>query len=229
MRASELDPPAEERAAARQILLARLTRETAPWAAVDLAGTVARLDPSAEERDTAAWQILFTLLTRGPNPETAGYLADAVAELDPSAEERAAARQTLLTFLSRETNPETAGYLADAVARLRGEPPIRELLCSVVVPCCPHSAAAVQCRAGWAEDALWLDARYAISDLPAVVGAPGLRHHRGVWRAALPGPRQPGNHATPDHYRADRPAYGGDHQDAIHHLASGDHRRAAGR
>ena len=106
-----LEPSAEERARAREILLNLLTYR---WEARALVDALDRLDPSAEDRTRAS----ETLLNRLTHPWEARALVDALDRLDPSAEDRTRARKALLSLLARGTLPGTAEELGDALARL---------------------------------------------------------------------------------------------------------------
>ena len=82
-----------------------------------LAGAVAQLDPTAEDKRQAR-EALLGLLARETDSGVAGWLADGVAQLDPTAEDKRQAREALLGLLARETDSGMAERLAGAVARL---------------------------------------------------------------------------------------------------------------
>ena len=71
--------------------------------AATLAGGVAQLDPTAEDKRQAR-EALLGLLAGETNSDVAERLAGAVAQLDPTAEDKRQAREALLGLLARETD-----------------------------------------------------------------------------------------------------------------------------
>ena len=85
-------------------LLGLLAGRADPWTAGALAGAVAGLDPTAEDRARAR-EALLGLLAGQADPWTARALAGAVAELAVTAEDRARAREALLGLLAGQADP----------------------------------------------------------------------------------------------------------------------------
>jgi hypothetical protein len=108
---------AEDRAQARQVLLALLADATDPSAAEWLAAAVAGVDPTSEDRAQAR-QVLLAMLADTTDPMSAEGLAARVTRLDPTAEDQAQARQVLLAMLADTTSPLAAHGLAAMVTRL---------------------------------------------------------------------------------------------------------------
>ena len=144
---AQLATTAEDKRLARGALLALLARETHGWVAdqtsgradetrvwvshrargqvaASLAGGVAQLDPTAEDKRQARGALLALLAretdrwgvaeTRG---QVAASLAGGVAQLDPTAEDKRQARGALLALLARETDnlDETRGLMAESL------------------------------------------------------------------------------------------------------------------
>jgi hypothetical protein len=108
----------EERAQAREALLALLARETEPYATLGWAAAVAMLDPTAEDRMQARQALLAVLLGGVEGRRFAGEMAEVVAQLALTADDTAQTRQALLAVLSGQTSPWAAVYLMAAVAAL---------------------------------------------------------------------------------------------------------------
>ena len=101
----------------REALL-RLAGETNSGVAARLAGGVAELDPTAEDRRQAR-EALLALLAGETDSGGAAVLVGGVAELDPTAEDRRQARDALLALLAGETNNGVAAArLVGGVAQL---------------------------------------------------------------------------------------------------------------
>ena len=92
---------------AREALLGLLARETGSYRANRLAGAVAQLDPTAEDKRQAR-EALLGLLARETD-SLARWLAGAVAQLDTTAEDKRQAREALLGLLAHETRSDVAG------------------------------------------------------------------------------------------------------------------------
>ena len=101
----------------RGTLLALLARQTDGWLAGQLAGAVARIDPTAEDKRQARGALL-ALLARETDSRGAAQLARGLAWLDPTAEDKRQARGALLALLARETDGVQAEELVGAVAQL---------------------------------------------------------------------------------------------------------------
>jgi hypothetical protein len=106
----------QDRAYAREALLALLDGRKNPETAQALARAVATLDPTQQDLARAR-QALLTLLDQA-GPHIAQELARAVATLDPTQEDLARARHALLTFLEGQDHVKTAQALAKMVATL---------------------------------------------------------------------------------------------------------------
>ena len=88
---------------ARDALLGLLARETDSGVAAELAGGLAPLDPTAEDRRQAR-DALLGLLARETDSEGPHGWRARLAQLDPTAEDRRQARDALLGLLARETD-----------------------------------------------------------------------------------------------------------------------------
>ncbi len=102
---------------ARDALLGILARETDADTAIWLAGGLARLDPTPEDKRQAR-DALLGLLARDPGSWVAEQLAGGLARLDPTAEDKRQARDALLGRLARETSGRVAEQLAGGLTRL---------------------------------------------------------------------------------------------------------------
>ncbi len=102
---------------AREALLRLLARQTDGRVAAGLAGGVARLDPTAEDRRQAR-EALLRLLVRPPVPAVAAELVAGVTQLATTAEDRRQAYETLLEVLAQLTSGWSAAALAGGVALL---------------------------------------------------------------------------------------------------------------
>ncbi|MGD0241878.1 MAG: hypothetical protein ABSB59_16340 [Streptosporangiaceae bacterium] len=120
-----LDPPPEDLARLRQLLLALLARRmrlaAAGMAGLDeisqLAAAVAEYGGS--EADLAqARAVLLVLLERETSAYAAARLTATLAGLNPPAPDLARVRRALLALLARRSSPAEVGELANALARL---------------------------------------------------------------------------------------------------------------
>jgi hypothetical protein len=116
---AELDPPAEEQAQAREVLLRMLARERDSFWIRRLVKVFPRLGAPAEEQ-ARAWKALLDLLTRETDYRRAQNLVTVLCTLGPPAEEQARARETLLGLLTtRESIPRRVEELVKVFAGLR--------------------------------------------------------------------------------------------------------------
>jgi hypothetical protein len=119
-----LDPSANDRERARQVLLSRLAtpaskigRHDAEVLADTLGGLAVTIDEQAATR-----QALLDLLVLEANPEIGAALTRALARLNLSVGERARAREELLRLLADQAEPHMAHALAEALGRLAVTP-----------------------------------------------------------------------------------------------------------
>ena len=96
---------------AREALLGLLANETEGPTAAALAGRVAQLDPTAEDKRQAREALLRLLAGQTEGP-TAAALAGRVAQLDPTAEDKRQAREALLRLLAGQTDSSVAAVMA---------------------------------------------------------------------------------------------------------------------
>ena len=102
-----------------ELLLDLLTGEADPWRVGQLAGAIAQLAATAQDR-ARAWEALLSLFTGMTDCWTTPELSGAVARLAVTVEDGAQAREAVLGLLAR-VGPDVARVLAAAVARL--DPP----------------------------------------------------------------------------------------------------------
>ena len=105
----------EDRAAARQAILARLARETDIHMAWVEAEAVAGLSPVPEDRASAT-QALLALIVYKSNAMEAAWLVRVFTRLDPSPEQQMLAAQALLALLAREISSDF--IVADTIVEL---------------------------------------------------------------------------------------------------------------
>ena len=98
-------------------LLEWLARDTDSGTAIRLADSLARLDPTADDKYRAR-DALLKRLAREPDSLTAARLAALLAKLDPTADDKCMARGALLKRLARETDSPVAAWLAALLAQL---------------------------------------------------------------------------------------------------------------
>ena len=101
---------------AREALLGLLARETSGQGAERLAGGLAQLDPTAEDKRQAR-DVLLGLLAADTNGQGAARLAARLAQLDPTAEDKRQARDVLLGLLAAETSGPGAELLPGGLAQ----------------------------------------------------------------------------------------------------------------
>jgi hypothetical protein len=92
--------------------------------AAALAGAVAQLDPTAEDRSQAR-EALLARLAGETDSWVAAVLAGVMAQLDPTAEDSSQAREALLARLAGETDSWEAERLAGVMAQL--DPTVHDL------------------------------------------------------------------------------------------------------
>jgi len=103
--------------AAKQALLAQLTRENNPWKARDLAEALARLNPGSGERAQVG-QALLTLLARQDDPWKVQSLAKALVRLNLGPEDSEQVAEALRALITRETDAQIFIMLAETLAAL---------------------------------------------------------------------------------------------------------------
>lgn len=108
----------DERARARDALLALLTVGGHPRVAAAVADVACTLNPPAAERGQAR-EALLSLLATEDDESRARQLAPAIAKLAPTTTERDQARAGLLALLAREGRDGHAWALARTIAELR--------------------------------------------------------------------------------------------------------------
>ncbi|MGH3847323.1 MAG: hypothetical protein ACRDS0_38775, partial [Pseudonocardiaceae bacterium] len=102
----------------RQALLRQLTGDPDGGEAARLAGTLAQLDPTADEKRQAR-AALLQQLTCATHSHIAAELTGELARLDPTAEDKRHARDAVLWLLALRTSGRRAGaLLAGTLARL---------------------------------------------------------------------------------------------------------------
>ena len=102
---------------ARDVLLGLLARETHGWGAARLAGGLAQLATTAEDKRQAR-DVLLGLLARETDGGVAARLAGGLAQLATTAEDKRQARDVLLGLLARATSHWGAAALRDGLAEL---------------------------------------------------------------------------------------------------------------
>ena len=127
---ARLDPAAEDKRQAREVLVGLLAGETDADGPVEqrLAGALARLATTAEDKRQAR-EVLLGLLARETDADLATGLGDALARLDPAAEDKRQAREVLLGLLARQAGGlaifDLAAGLGDVLAQL--DPTVHDL------------------------------------------------------------------------------------------------------
>jgi hypothetical protein len=134
---AQLDPTAEDKRQAREVLLGLLAGDTNSYMAEWLAGGLAQLDPTAEDRRQAR-EVLLGLLTGdtevaamlGARRDVARQLVDRVVQLATTAEDKRQAREALLGLLTgdNEVAAELVGGVVQLTTTAEGKRQAREAL-----------------------------------------------------------------------------------------------------